>query len=93
MAFLDTLITESGARVVMIDRACQPWWTLDHRLPVRAAAPAIPAIAASIQRAQAATSASSRLERGLNELSRREYAPTSMLYCSSTSTLLPTGLI
>lgn len=24
MAFTDTLITESGARVVMIDRACQP---------------------------------------------------------------------
>ncbi len=36
MAFTDTLITES-ARVVMIDRACQTWWTLDHRLPVRAA--------------------------------------------------------
>lgn len=29
MAFTDTLITESGARVVMIDRACQPGghWT------------------------------------------------------------------
>lgn len=40
MAFTDTLITESGAR--RHDRPrMSTWWTLDHRLPVRAATPAI----------------------------------------------------
>ncbi len=83
MAITDTLITESGARVVMIDRACQliGRWTTAYPF-VRL--PAIGLLRRQLQRALGNNTIDLvGWNQGPNELAPvGEYAPTSMLYCS-----------